>query len=90
MLTDLFIQRGVPVHIYSDDGPEFIAKRVWEWLAKLQVRFLYIDPADPRRMAMLNGKIFYSVKEAQVLIEMWRRHYNVIRPHSSLGYYPLS
>lgn len=98
VLTDLFIERGVPVHIRSDNGSEFIAKRVREWLAKLQVRPLYIEPGSPwengyiesfngkMRDELLNGEIFYSLKEAQVLIEMWRRHYNTVRPHSSLGY----
>jgi putative transposase len=100
VLTDLFIERGVPVHIRSDNGPEFIAKRVREWLARLQVRPLYIEPGSPwengyvesfngkMRDELLNGEIFYSLKEAQVLIEMWRKHYNTIRPHSSLGYHP--
>jgi putative transposase len=98
VLTDLFIERGVPVHIRSDNGSEFIAKRVRDWLAKLQVRPLYIEPGSPwengyiesfngkMRDELLNGEIFYSLKEAQVLLEMWRRHYNTVRPHSSLGY----
>jgi len=96
----LFIDRGVPVHIRSDNGPEFIAKRVRDWLEKLQVRPLYIEPGrswengyiesfnGKMRDELLNGEIFYSLKEAQVLIEMWRKHYNTIRPHSSLGYLP--
>jgi putative transposase len=100
VLTGLFIECGVPVHIRSDNGPEFIAKRVRDWLEKLQVRPLYIEPGSPwengyvesfngkMRDEMLNGEIFYSLKEAQVLIEMWRRHYNTVRPHSSLGYHP--
>ena len=100
VLTDLFIQRGVPVHIRSDNGPEFIAKRVREWLTKLQVRPLYIEPGSPwengyvesfngkMRDELLNGEIFYFLKEAQVLIEMWRQYYNTVRPHSSLDYYP--
>jgi len=100
VLTDLFIEQGVPVHIRSDNGPEFIAKRVREWLARLQVRPLYIEPGSPwengyiesfngkMRDELLSLEIFYSLKEAQVLIEMWRRHYNTIRPHSSLGYRP--
>jgi putative transposase len=100
VLTNLFIERGVPVHIRSDNGPEFIAKRVREWLARLQVRPLYIEPGSPwengyiesfngkMRDELLNLEIFYSLNEAQVLIEMWRRHYNTIRPHSSLGYRP--
>jgi transposase InsO family protein len=100
VLTDLFIRRGVPVHIRSDNGPEFIAKRVREWLERLEVRPLYIEPGSPwengyiesfngkMRDELLNGEIFYSLKEAQVLIEMWRKHYNTVRPHSSLSYYP--
>lgn len=98
VLTNLFIERGVPVHIRSDNGPEFIAKRVRDWLERLQVRPLYIEPGNPwengyiesfngkMRDELLNLEIFYSLKEAQVLIEMWRKHYNTIRPHSSLGY----
>jgi len=100
VLTDLFIERGVPVHIRYDNGPEFIAKRVRDWLEKLQVQPLFIEPGSPwengyiesfngkMRDELLNGEIFYSLKEAQVLIEMWRKHYNTVRPHSSLGYKP--
>jgi putative transposase len=100
VLTDLFIKRGVPVHIRSDNGSEFIAKRVRDWLTRLQVRPLYIEPGSPwengyiesfngkMRDELLNGEIFYSLKESQVLIEMWSKHYNTIRPHSSLGYRP--
>ena len=100
VLTDLFIERGVPVHIRSDNGPEFIAKRVREWLARLQINPLFIEPRSPwenstvesfngkMRDELLDGEIFYSLKEAQVLIEMWRQHYNTVRPHSSLGYQP--
>ena len=100
VLTDLFIEQGVPVHIRSDNGPDFIARRVRNWLEKLQVRPLFIEPGSPwengyiesfngkMRDELLNLEIFYSLKEAQVLIEMWRRHYNTIRPHSSLGYRP--
>lgn len=100
VLTDLFIERGVPVHIRSDNGSEFIAKRVRDWLERLQVRPLYIEPGSPwengyiesfngkMRDELLNGEIFYSLKEAQILIEIWRKHYNTVRPHSSLGYRP--
>jgi len=100
VLTDLFIERGVPVHIRSDNGSEFIARRVRAWLERLQVRPLYIEPGSPwengyiesfngkMRDELLNGEIFYSLKEAHVLIEMWRKHYNSVRPHSSLGYRP--
>jgi putative transposase len=90
----------VPVHIRSDNGSEFIAKRVRDWLERLQVRPLYIEPGSPwengyiesfngkMRDELLNGEIFYTLKEAQVLIEMWRKEYNTIRPHSALGYKP--
>ena len=100
VLTDLFMERGVPVHIRSDNGSEFIAKRVRDWLERLQVRPLYIEPGSPwengyiesfngkMRDELLNLEIFYSLKEAQVLIEIWRKHYNTVRPHSSLGYRP--
>jgi transposase InsO family protein len=84
----------------SDNGSEFIAKRVRNWLERLQVRPLYIEPGSPwengyiesfngkMRDELLNGEIFYSLKEAQILIEMWRKHYNTVRPHSALGYRP--
>ena len=100
VLTDLFIERGVPVHIRSDNGPEFIAKRVRDWLERLQVRPLFIEPGSPwengyiesfngkMRDELLNLEIFYSLQETQILIEMWRKHYNTIRPHSALGYRP--
>jgi putative transposase len=100
VLTELFIERGVPVHIRSDNGPEFIAKRVRDWLERLQVRPLFIEPGSPwengyiesfngkMRDELLSLEIFYSLKEAQILIEVWRRHYNTIRPHSALGYRP--
>ena len=99
-LNELFIERGVPVHIRSDNGSEFTAKRVRTWLNMLEVKPLFIAPGSPwengfvesfnRRMReeLLNGEIFYSIKEAQVLIEMWCRHYNTVRPHSALGYRP--
>lgn len=96
-LADLFLTRGVPKYIRSDNGSEFIAKALREWLSKLQVETLYIEPGSPwengyvesfngkMRDQFLNGEIFYTLKEAQVLIEMWRKHYNQIRPHSSLN-----
>jgi putative transposase len=100
VLTDLFIERGVPVHIRSDNGAEFTASQVRDWLGRLQVRPLYIEPGSPwengyiesfngkMRDELLNLEIFYSLKEAQVLIELWRKQYNTIRPHSALGYRP--
>ena len=100
VLFDLFTRRGVPVHIRSDNGSEFIAKRVRAWLARLSVKPLFIEPGSPwengyiesfngkMRDELLAREIFYSLKEAQVLIEMWRKQYNTVRPHSSLGYRP--
>ncbi|WP_240610147.1 IS3 family transposase, partial [Sphingomonas pokkalii] len=99
-LADLFIERGPPAHIRSDNGSEFIATAVQTWLGQIGVKTLYIAPGSPwengynesfngsLRDELLNGEIFYSLAEAKVLIEAWRRHYNTVRPHSSLGYRP--
>ena len=99
-LADLFVTHGPPEHIRSDNGPEFIAINVREWLGRIGVKTLYIEPGSPwengyceslnskLRDELLNGEIFTTLREAQVLIENWRRHYNAIRPHSSLGYRP--
>jgi transposase InsO family protein len=99
-LTDLFIRRGVPDHIRSDNGGEFTAAAVRSWLARMEVQTLFIEPGSPwengyiesfngkLRDELLNGEIFYTLREAKVLIERWREHYNRIRPHSSLGYRP--
>jgi putative transposase len=99
-LADLFIARGPPAHIRSDNGSEFIATAVQKWLAQIGVTTLYIAPGSPwengynesfngsLRDELLNGEIFYSLTEARALIEAWRRHYNTVRPHSSLGYRP--
>ena len=98
VLSDLFIARGVPAHIRSDNGPEFVAKAVREWIAAVGAKTAYIAPGSPwengyienarLRDELLNGEIFYPLKEAQIIIESWRRHYNTIRPHASLGYKP--
>ncbi len=100
VLTDLFITRGIPDHIRSDNGAEFTSKAIQAWLPKLGVKTLYITPGSPwengynesfngrLRDEFLNGEIFYTLKEAQVMIGRWRHHYNHIRPHSSLGYKP--
>lgn len=100
VLSDLFILRGVPDHIRSDNGPEFVAKAVQEWIAGAGAKTAYIEPGSPwengyiesfnarLRDELLNGEIFYSLREAQIVIESWRRHYNTIRPHASLGYKP--
>ena len=99
-LATLFVERGVPEHIRSDNGPEFAATAVREWLAKVGVKTLYIEPASPwengyiesfngkLRDELLNGEIFYTLKEARVVIEAWREDYNHFRPHSSLEYRP--
>ena len=98
VLSDLFSLRGVPGHIRSDNGPEFIAKAVQDWIAAVGSATAYIEPGSPwengycesfnakLRDELLNGEVFYTLKEASVVIEHWRRHYLGIRPHSSLGY----
>ncbi len=100
VLTDLFLERGVPVHIRSDNGSEFTAKKVRDYLSRLEIKPLFIEPGSPwengyiesfngkMRDELLAGEIFYSITEAQVIIEQWRWHYNQIRPHSALGYKP--
>jgi transposase InsO family protein len=100
VLSELFIQRGVPGHIRSDNGPEFIAEAVQMWIAAVGSKTAYIAPGSPwengyvesfnarLRDELLNGEIFYSLREAQIVIESWRRHYNAVRPHASLGYTP--
>ena len=100
VLARLFVERGTPGHIRSDNGPEFTAKLVRAWLGRLGVRTLFIEPGSPwengynesfngkLRDELLNREIFYTLKEAQVLVERWRREYNQIRPHSALGYRP--
>ena len=99
-LAALFVDRGPPDHIRSDNGSEFTAKAVRDWLARVGVTTLYIAPGSPWENGynesfngklgdeLLDGEIFYSLKEAQVLIERWRHHYNTVRPHSALGYTP--
>lgn len=99
-LSDLFVHRGVPDYIRSDNGPEFTAIKVREWLERVQVKTLFIEPGSPwengyiesfngkLRDELLNLEIFDTMLEAKVLIERWRKDYNTIRPHSSLGYVP--
>lgn len=100
VLSKLFIQRGVPDYVRSDNGAEFIAKIVRKWFADTDVKTLYIAPGSPWENGycesfngklqdeLLKGEVFYTLKEAQILIERWRTEYNTIRPHSSLGYKP--
>jgi transposase InsO family protein len=99
-LTDLFVKHGTPEHIRSDNGPEFTAKVVRNWLERIGVKTLFIEPGSPwengynesfngkLRDEMLDREIFYTLREAQVIIERWREEYNTFRPHSSLGYRP--
>ena len=98
LLAELFMLRGAPGYIRSDNGPEFIAEAVQEWIAALGAKTAYITPGSPwengyvesfnarLRDELLNGEMFYTLREAQVVIESWRRHYNRVRPHASLGY----
>ena len=98
VLQYLFAVRGTPQHIRSDNGPEFTSAKVREWLARVGVRTLFIEPGSPwengyvesfngkLRDELLNCEVFDTLLEAKVLIERWRRDYNTIRPHSSLGY----
>ena len=98
VLSGLFILRGVPGHVRSDNGPEFVAKAVQAWITAVGARTAYIAPGSPwengfvesfnarLRDELLDGEIFYSLREAQIVIEGWRRHYNAVRPHASLGY----
>ena len=100
VLAELFVRHSAPDYIRSDNGSEFTAKVVRDWLRRVDVKTLYIEPGSPwengynesfngkLRDELLNGEIFYSLKEAQVLIECWRHHYNTLRPHSALGYRP--
>ena len=98
-LTDLFILRGPPAFIRSDSA-EFIAKKVRTWIGAVGAKTAFIAPGSPWengycksfnarfRHELLNGEVFYTLREAQILIERWRRHYNTVRPHSALGYRP--
>ena len=100
VLSDLFILRGVPERLRSDNGPEFVAKAVQDWIAAVGAKAAYIAPGSPwengfiesfnarLRDELLNGEIFYSLAEARIVVESWRRHYNAKRPHASLGYKP--
>ena len=99
-LARLFIQRGTPDYIRSDNGPELTAKLLRDWLTRLEVKTLFIEPGSPwengynesfngkLRDELLNREVFYTLWEAKVLVERWRKEYNRVRPHSSLGYRP--
>jgi transposase InsO family protein len=99
-LSDLFVRRGVPKYIRSDNGPEFTAHKVRDWLERVKVQTLFIEPGSPwengyiesfngkLRDELLDRELFDTLLEAKVLVERWRRQYNTVRPHSSLGYQP--
>lgn len=100
VLSVLFVREGIPDYIRSDNGAEFTATEVRQWLAQVGVKTAYITPGSPwengfnerfngsLRDELLNGEIFYTLMEARTLIEQWRCHYNEVRPHSSLNYQP--
>ena len=96
VLSDLFILRGVPAYIRSDNGPEFVAQAVQEWIAVVGAKTAYIERSSPwengyiesfnarLRDELLNGEIFYTLREAQIIIESWRRHYKCASQHPSV------
>ena len=100
LLFHLFIFRGIPEHLRSDNGPEFTAKTIRAWLNRIGVKTLFIERGSPwengyiesfngkLRDELLNREIFTTLQEAKVLIEQWRREYNQVRPHSAKGYHP--
>jgi hypothetical protein len=95
-----FVVNGVPEHIRSDNGPGMVAEELHSWLEHMGSKTAYIMPGSPwendycesfngrMRDELLNGEIFYTLKEAQVVIEHWRNHYNTKRSHNALGYRP--
>ena len=102
VLGRLFLQHGCPAYIRSDNGPEFIAHALRAWYKQVEVAPLFIEPGSPwengssgprsldgkLRDELLNGEVFYTLLEAQIIIERWRKQYNTYRPHSALGYRP--
>lgn len=99
-MADIMLTRGVPKHIRSDNGPEMTGMAMLPWSQETQVEWHYIALSKPQqntfvesfngklRDELLNGEVFYSLKEAQIVIEQWRKHYNTVRLHSSLGCRP--
>jgi putative transposase len=100
VLSDVMLKRGIPRFIRSDNGPEFVAKILRNWLKSIGTETAYIEPGSPWqngycesfngkfRDQLLNGELFYSLNEARILIEQWRIHYNTVRPHRSIGRRP--
>ena len=99
-LANAMMIHGIPQYIRSDNGPEFIAKELRSWLSGIGVKTAYIEPGSPWengfcesfngtfRDNLLDGEIFYNLKEAQIIVGEWVKHYNHVRPHSALGYRP--
>ena len=99
-LGDLMVERGVPEHLRSDNGPEFTARAVRMWLQGVGAKTLFITPGSPwengyvesfngkLRDELLNREVFDTLWEVQALTEEWRQEYNHQRPHSALGYRP--
>ena len=100
VLSDLFLTRGVPAFIRSDNGGEFTATAVQDWISKIGAKTAYVAPGSPwengyiesfngkLRDELLDGEVFNTLAETRVLIERWRRHYNTVRPHNALSYRP--
>ena len=100
VLSDAMLIYGIPEYVRSDNGPEMTSKRVRNWLEQIGSQTLFIEPGSPwengyhesfngkLRDELLNGEIFYSLKEAKIIIEQWRQYYNTKRSHSALGYRP--
>ena len=100
VLSDVMLERGIPRFIRSDNGPEFVAKILRNWLKGIGTQTAYIEPGSPWqngycesfngkfRDQFLDGELFYSLSEAKILIEQWRIHYNTVRPHRSIGRRP--
>ena len=96
-LTDLFILRGPPAFVRNDNGPELVAKDVRAWIEAVGAKTAYMEPGSPwengyvesfnarLRDGLLNGEIFHSLRDAQIIIEGWRSHYKTKRPQSALG-----
>ncbi len=99
-LAGLMLKHSIPEYIRSDSGPEFVAKAVRDWLSRLEVGTLFVEPSSPwengyvesfngkLRDELLDGEIFTTLQEAKVLTEVCRREYDQVPPHSSLGYKP--
>jgi len=99
-LANAMVVHGIPEYIQSDNGPEFMAKGIRRWLSGIGVKTTYVEPGSPwengfcesfngtLRDNLLDGELFYSLKEVRVVVGEWVKHYNHVRPYRSLGYRP--